>query len=568
MRRSCLALLLLALSLTSLPPVADAAGMTLPVTRLVPASASGAVPPPSGERSWPQTTLSTVVPPVFYDLDGNGTCEVIAADDRYCYVYDATGALRTGWPVNTGGSMMQAAIGDLDGDGVPEILIGSGYPGARLNCLTPGGASKPGWPVDLPFVTFSNTTCPVLVDIDGDQALEAGIATESGVSFFEANGTPVTGWPYLWPVPINNPQWSGPAVADVNGDGALEVAVGNACYPNWGVHLIRANGTAMPGWPKVTKPTYSSPALADLDHDGQLEIIAQEGDPGSQGSKLWVWRPDGTTLPGWPKTIAAEGYSSRCSPAIGDVDGNGSFEIVTLTGDGVLHVIEANASEMPGYPKSTAAVQPISSPSLVDVNADGIEEIFFTYWLANTQYVTALALSGTPLPGFPKTIMTATDLNSHSSVHVADVEGDGDFDLTVSGASQNSGRVWLLPVDGSTAGPQARADWPKMRRTSDNRGFYQPSIDPTGVAEAFRGEGLRIGPNPLAGPTLYLSVDGNAAGTIRVWDASGRSVGSVELRGAARFDRERVLGAAGPGVYFLQWVGAGRESTRRLVVLR
>jgi hypothetical protein len=541
-----------------------------------PAAAARSAP----ERSWPQTVLRTVVPPVFYDLDRDGTLDVITADDRYAYVFDHAGALRPGWPRDIGGAMMQAAVGDFDGDGAPEILFGSELPTARLQAFRRDGTSLPGFPVDLPIQTLANATCPVLVDLDGDHDLDAGIATERGVSFFDHTGAPLAGWPYLWSVPVNNPQWSAPAVGDLDGDGHVEVVVGNACYPNWGVYVLRSDGTIAPGWPKVIKPVYSSPALADLDGDFNLEIIVQEGDPGSQGFRLWVWHHDGTVMAGWPKTIAAEGQSSRCSPAVADVDHDGDLEIVTVTGDGKLHVLNADGSYLPGYPRNMGGVQPISSPAVLDVDGDGIEEIFLSYWLANTQYVSGWTLAGAVLPGFPQVLFAGTDLNAHSSCHVADLEGDGDLDLTVTGTSNNSGRVWVIGVDQSTYTPgETREDWPKMRRDSANTGRF-PSLDPTAVdgSPAFPGV-LVAQPNPACSRAL-LSLRAPGPGTFTLFGPDGSVVASAVSGpdGSLRLIPCDLAGEIASGAYFVRWQGfrwnaGGTEAlpaarTTRLVILR
>lgn len=563
------------------PAAARSAGATAaPVTVTgIPAAAGvqvAGVQPSSGAGAtfvWPQTVLSTVVPPVFFDLDHDGTLDVIAADDRYAYVFDHLGTLRPGWPVDVGGAMMQAAVADLDGDGVAEILVGSTVPAARLSALTPSGATR--WVANLPSVNLSNTTCPVVADLDGDDHLDVGIATETGVSFFDAGGAPLPGWPYTWPVPINNPQWSAPAVGDLDNDGALEVVVGNACYPDWGVHAIRADGTAMPGWPKVILPVWSSPALADLDADGDLEIIAQEGDPGSIGYRMWVWHHTGAVFAGWPRAIAADGQSSRSSPAIGDLDGDGDLEIVTATSDGRLHVLQPDGTELAGWPRATGGVQPIASPALIDMDADGSEEMFLTYWLANAQYVSGWRLDGTVLAGFPKLLLSGTDMNSHSSVHVADVEGDGDLELAVSATSFNQGQILVLAVDASTYDPlTSRHDWPKMRRDMENTGAYGPSgttaAEAAPPAAAIR---LTVAPNP-AGAGRAVRIATGKAGWLAAYDASGRVRGRAALGGGeallALGGPGGLLGQnAAPGVYFLRFTPEGDESaTARLVVLR
>lgn len=521
------------------------------------------------DRSWPQSTRDIVATPVFVDLNNDGVSEVIACDSQNISAFTIGGSLLWSW--NVGDALMHVAAADVDGDGFPEIAVATTLPSAKLWLLDNAGIPLSGWPVSIPIVQLSNLTCPVIVDLDGDHHLDIGVAGEEGVFFFDMDGVALPGWPYLWSVPINNPQWSAPAVADVNGDGSLEVAVGNACSPNWGVYLLRADGTVMPGWPKVIKPVFSSPALADLNGDGSLEIIAQEGDPGSQGWRLWVWRPDGTPLPGWPQAIAADGWSSRCNPAVADVQLDGIPEIVTFTADSKLHIFLPSGAEMAGFPKSIAGVQPIASPSVLDVNNDGQQEIFLTYWLSSVQYVSGWNLAGGVLPGFPKVLYTGTDMNSHCSTHIMDANNDGVFEMATAGTAYNAGKVYVLTVDGSVAAPSSRMDWPKIRQNLMNHGRYL-GINPADVAgnvDPSR-ETFRVAPNPVRiGARVAMTAPDHDPGSAVVCDAAGRILGCRAFAGTASVSiRDLVGSGAASGIYFLRWQPLkGAPRTARIVVI-
>jgi len=528
-------------------------------------------------QTWPQVTLSTVVSPVFHDLDGDGVKEVIAADDDFLRVYDVNGVVLAGWPVDIGGANEHAAVADIDRDGIPEILIGSTLPNPKIRAFTPNGVPKFGWPVDLPYQTLANTSCPVVADVIPGGDLEVVIASERGVTLLNSVGQVPNGWPYLWAVSVNNPQWSAPAVCDLDADGSVEVVVGNVNFPDWGVHVIRDDGTPMEGWPKVIRPVWSSPAVADLDQDGDLEIIVQEGDPGSQGNRMWVWHDDGTTMAGWPVVIAADGQSSRCSPAVADLDDDGVLEIVTLTGDGLLHIFTPQGIDLAGW--ATGGVQPISSPAVIDVDGDDVEEIFLTYWLANQQFVAGFHPDGSPVGGFPIIIFNSTDLNSHASVHVADADADGDLELAVAGSSMSQGRVWVLGVDSSIYGPDTHEDWPKIRRDAENTGCFPSSMTAavTSPASAPKAGVLGVAPNPaLSGGRVALWTPGGAAGRLRVRDASGRTLAVRSLGGGMTPELVSLRGLAGGGeslasaVYFLSFEPehGGRSAAKARLVVR
>ena len=115
---------------------------------------------------------------------------------------------------------------------------------------------------------------------------------------------------------------SSPVLADLDGDGVLEVILGNA---NGEVHVIQGDGNIMAGWPVLTDidddfvshenaPSYATNAVdgqsgdgilaavgvADLDGDGSLEVVA-----GTLEGRVYVWGADGALQDGFPVRVNA-----------------------------------------------------------------------------------------------------------------------------------------------------------------------------------------------------------------------------------------------------------------------
>jgi hypothetical protein len=107
-------------------------------------------------------------------------------------------------------------------------------------------------------------------------------------------------------------------------------------------HLVggwdAASGQWLDAWPRPIEgwTIVAGPALADVDGDGAAELIA-----GSSGNVLHAFREDGSEPGGWPKDTA--GWL-LAAPAVGDVDGDGRAEVVAVTRDGWLYVWDTPAT--------------------------------------------------------------------------------------------------------------------------------------------------------------------------------------------------------------------------------
>jgi hypothetical protein len=119
-----------------------------------------------------------------------------------------------------------------------------------------------------------------------------------------------------------------PAVADVDGDGRYEIAVGA-----WDgrMYLWDDAGQPLPGWPvAVRDQIISSAALVDLDEDGRLDVVV-----GSKDGHLYGWRTDGEPLPGFPYDLRSPVFSS---PWVGDLEGDGRADVAVGANNGI-HLI-------------------------------------------------------------------------------------------------------------------------------------------------------------------------------------------------------------------------------------
>jgi hypothetical protein len=368
------------------------------------------------------------------DVAGTGEPQVIAADlEGRVYAWDASGRRRPGFPVSTDpersrpadrsednvvdrGIFGAPALGDLDGDGVLDIVVAA--MDQHVYAWKGNGAPVPGWPVlardrDRPAPQGARiVSSPALGDLDGDGGLDVVVGTNeiygtSGRLYaFARDGALREGWPAK--VPSLSPAGpdvlplvgqgvpSAPALADVDGDGRLEVGI--AAVAGAGV-FFRADGRRFlrlatgprdfgPDSPARDGPSFfalTSGAFGDLDGDGALDYAAGTAGLRAGLSALFTsWRlpvehhlsawnaRTGAYLPAFP--VRMDDYQFFVSPAIADLDGDGRPEVVTGTGGYLVHAVDHRGREPEGWPKFTGHWL-AATPAVGDVDGDGKLEV-------------------------------------------------------------------------------------------------------------------------------------------------------------------------------------------------
>jgi hypothetical protein len=233
--------------------------------------------------------------PALVDLDRDGDLDLLLANKidpahqtvGHLYLVENAGsarspAFRLHGVLPMGSTYHPApAFGDLDGDGDLDALLGSWS--ARVGYHRNEGGSP--WPafvlVDSAYITItrgSNTT-PALGDVDGDGDLDLFVGEASGALNFYRNESPRE--PRFVLVSdtfdgIDVGRRSAPALADLDGDGDLDLLVGTDVE---GLMLFLNQGTRTaprfvrdPGF-RLDVPAMAAPSFGDLDGDGDLDLV-------------------------------------------------------------------------------------------------------------------------------------------------------------------------------------------------------------------------------------------------------------------------------------------------------
>ncbi len=198
----------------------------------------------------------------FADVDSDGTEEIIAGvydrTEGQILIYDLNEGEKGTIHTNRDQIIVHLAAGDINRDGIIDIVgttSGGGiFAGKAL------GDSVVYWfyPTGDPYLSS-----PALGDIDGDGYLEIVLSADNRVYAFNYNGTLVTNFPitisrFQHVGPLN----SSPVLADVDGDGKIEIVVGS---PQGELLAFHSDGTVVKGWPlSCGGPVSSSPAFLDV----------------------------------------------------------------------------------------------------------------------------------------------------------------------------------------------------------------------------------------------------------------------------------------------------------------
>ncbi|MCP4145736.1 MAG: hypothetical protein GY752_10710 [bacterium] len=226
--------------------------------------------------------------PALADLNGDDTLEIVFAsklqngEPNNLYALDLTANNISGWPYELPAlahSHCAPAIGDLDCDGDLEIVIIT--ENDELHVVTSTGMALSPFPID--FVADSESSggicpSPALADFDGDNELEIVAVAIHGHDFgqihiLNLDGENLDGWP----IDVEGNTESSPIVADITGDGLLDVVFGVGGGSDSAPNLLYAfmhNGGRVTGFPlSLDGPVRATPMICDVDKDLDIDIV-------------------------------------------------------------------------------------------------------------------------------------------------------------------------------------------------------------------------------------------------------------------------------------------------------
>ena len=196
-----------------------------------------------------------------------------------------------------------------------------------------------------------------------------------------------------FPFTVGSSVEAAPVLADLDGDRVLEVVVVGS---GGTVHVLDGAGRERPGFPVSTDPIATLPAgtgwaagelavpregvlasaaVGDLDGDGSPEVVVATLRGG-----VYAWHADGTPVSGFPVRVQgrdAVGYWDEGvagAPTLVDVDGDGAYEVLVAAMDQRLYLWGGDGALREGWPvelRVADVARLMASPAVGDLDGDG-----------------------------------------------------------------------------------------------------------------------------------------------------------------------------------------------------
>ncbi len=282
------------------------------------------------------------------DLNGDGFDELLQLDlDGLRWRDPLTGAQLGS--IELPGLAEDFLLGDLDGDGAPEVLLRSGTLVSRH--ALPSGA------LEAQVAILPGTTLVAALQADGDDALEIALSNGQVLDGLDFANEP------LW-APVDAEQ---AFVVDVEGDGIDELVVYS--FPYWTLESLAEGRTRWTIFGSSDTPDGDA-VLADTDGDGALELAIGGRDPYSGIDRRIAVHDLETGLMHTEQVVGGYGLSSEMLAAV-DRDGDGGDELLFVDYD-----------DLWSFDAVSGTLEPLLLSGLrgggtvvVDLDADGTAEL-------------------------------------------------------------------------------------------------------------------------------------------------------------------------------------------------
>lgn len=482
--------------------------------------------------------------PVLVNIDAEDDLEVIFGDPSGdIHARKADGVTQvSGFPINIGSPLVGAiAMANLSGDTAREFV--AALSNNNIVAFTKSGQTL--WNVPAGGTLRSG---PIVANLTGSGTPQIIATTQNRyLVVLNADSSPYPNFP----LQLDGAMLAPPAVADLNNDGTLEII----CATIGGsLHAINsATGENMPGFPVTLPGGSQNPiTIANLDADTNPEILVGT----SSSGHLMAYNHDGTLK--FQKNVSGQ---IKSGTVIADVNSNGTDEIILVTFDGTIYIMNADGTDINGFPISLGqSVE--GTPVVAKFDGDNYAGII----IGDTAgYLNSIRADGNQSPNFP--ILLSGNLKISPSL--GDLDRDGDMEIVL----PNDSGFQVVDVKRHA---QAYLWYCFLGSYSRSGNAYQvtPNQDQT-VPELHTALQTNY-PNPFNPvTTIAYSIKDNAPVQLEVYNLKGQLVKTLvdQIQTSGQHSviwngTDNSGKTVGSGVYYYRLRSGRFSSTRKMVLMK
>ncbi len=420
------------------------------------------------------------------DADRDGKNEIYfgtrRGDSKRLWCLNPDGTLKWVYPRITedglpGDPTTKISFVDVNNDGKYEICLAGR--GGKFQVLKSDGSVL--WVWNNPSSDAEMYGGPQAYDVDGDGFVEFFVNDNKGY-IYRLDHTGKLVWTSAQSGSGNNAH---PAICDIDRDGAYDIVYASL---DRNVYCISAD-TGMEKWRFDVGGSCENALVADVNNDGEYEVVVW-----TESAQFFVVSFYGTELGRWSPV---ETTGLRLQQAMGDVDGDGSMEMVIMTNTKVYVVDIGKAKPVTKWganltqlsregviPAGAIANQWSSYQLIADIDGDGAQEIL---WLA--PYPIVMDAKTGAVKGYYVNSHIAINRRAENGAWWGDVDGDGvsEWIAELNGNTHGETMVYCLTMNGKfpangywtefyhcslPGSHQAAAGWLKLKASASNSMWF------------------------------------------------------------------------------------------------
>ncbi|MEO0179734.1 MAG: FG-GAP-like repeat-containing protein [candidate division WOR-3 bacterium] len=286
-------------------------------------------------------------------------------------------------------------------------------------------------------------------------------------------------------------RWEFSAIADVDGDGQMEVLVG--CYNGYPGFFCINGSTGTVEWSVNTylSGVLAGPAVADVDNDGQNEVIFASSGSGAGDDTVYCYSGMGSRKWAFCNPSSGRYWSS---PAIVDLDGDGNMEVLIGNSDGGTDTLSrrslyclngSNGTQKWSYISGNSV--DCASPSAADVDGDGKLEVLFVNWANRLFCISDTVVAGNDTCRVEWTYPFGASGGIQCTPVLLDLDGDGKMEIVTANANFNSNNLYCLNTATISGNDTAVVKWTFSAGRYIYSSLSAADADGNGIIDVFVG---------------------------------------------------------------------------------